>query len=311
MLAAAAPKGLLVARDELAGWLRGMTNYNDSGRAFWLECYGGRPYSVDRQKNPEPIRIPRLAVSVTGGTQPEKLAELFRDADDGLLARFLWFWPATRRFRLARAAPATDWAIAALDRLRCLETAVAPKPGDPQPPVFVRLVDNALPMLESFGQEMQDNLENASGLMRSTFGKARGTALRLALVLEFLWWCGGAAAEPPPTRISVEAFAAATRLVRDYFGPMAERCFGDAAIPKEDRDAGALARWIIKTGATEVHVRQLQREVRLPGLRDATAIKAAAEVLEHAGWLTAPTIGKGEARKVAYRVNPRVHAAPR
>ena len=70
LLATAAPKGLLVARDEFAGWLLGMNAYNDAGRAFWIEAYGGRPYRVERQKHPEPITVPHLAVAVSGGTQP-------------------------------------------------------------------------------------------------------------------------------------------------------------------------------------------------------------------------------------------------
>jgi hypothetical protein len=34
LLATAAPKGLLVTRDELIGWIAGMTAYNESGRPF-------------------------------------------------------------------------------------------------------------------------------------------------------------------------------------------------------------------------------------------------------------------------------------
>src|ERR1700732_3334558 len=37
LLGTAAPKGLLVTRDELAGWFLGMNAYNDAGRAFWVE----------------------------------------------------------------------------------------------------------------------------------------------------------------------------------------------------------------------------------------------------------------------------------
>ena len=43
ILARAAPKGLLMVRDELAGWLLGMNRFNAGARAFWLEAYGGRP----------------------------------------------------------------------------------------------------------------------------------------------------------------------------------------------------------------------------------------------------------------------------
>ena len=54
LLANAAPKGLLVVRDEMVGWLAGMNQYHDAGRAFWIEAYGGRP-RVERQKHPPPI----------------------------------------------------------------------------------------------------------------------------------------------------------------------------------------------------------------------------------------------------------------
>jgi hypothetical protein len=70
LLAGAASKGLLIVRDELSGWLTRMNNYNNAGRSFWIEAYGGRPYRVERVKHPEPIVIPRLAVAVSGGTQP-------------------------------------------------------------------------------------------------------------------------------------------------------------------------------------------------------------------------------------------------
>jgi hypothetical protein len=90
LLATAAPKGLLIVRDELAGWIVGMSAYNDAGRQFWLEAHGGRPYRVERQKNPKPIEVPRLVAAVYGGAQPDRLALLMRGPDDGLLARFLW-----------------------------------------------------------------------------------------------------------------------------------------------------------------------------------------------------------------------------
>jgi hypothetical protein len=100
-----APKGLLIVRDELAGWIEGMTNYNDAGRQFWLEAYGGRPYRVERQKLAEPIIVPRLGVAVSGGIQPEKLAALMRGPDDGLLARILWLWPDPIPFEISRHRP--------------------------------------------------------------------------------------------------------------------------------------------------------------------------------------------------------------
>ena len=110
----------------------------------------------------------------------------------------------------------------------------------------------------------------------------------------------------PPDSISEEAFAAAATLVGEYFMPMAERVFGDAGATDVERNAATLARWILKERPNEVHVRRLLREVRLPGLRSAEQIKAAAKVLVDADWLRAPVIGFGAQSKVVYAVNPRL-----
>ena len=288
LLATAAPKGLLICRDELSGWVDGMNAYNDAGRSFWVEAYGGRPYRVERQKHPEPIIISRLAVAVYGSTQPDKLANLMRDADDGLLARMLWAWPESVPFRLGRTAPGAQWAIDTLDRLRELDLA----PGEPPQPIMVTLVDDALPMIEEFGRQMQERQAASGGLLRSALGKARGHALRLALNLEMLWWCGEEGMAPPPSGISARAVAAAAHLVEDYFVPMAERVYGDAAVLPADRNAATLARWILRDHPAEVHVRHVQRKVRLPGLKSAAEIHAAADVLVEADWLMGPEFGR-------------------
>jgi hypothetical protein len=309
LLATSAPKGLLLVRDELMGWLAGLNQYNDAGRAFWLEAYGGRPYRLERQKHPEPIVVPHNTVAVTGGTQPDKLAEVMRAADDGFLSRICWFWPDAIPFRLGRAAPGIDWATTALDRLRLLELAPPTAATDAPHPIMLRLDPTVLPELEEFGQDMQERQASAGGLMRSALGKARGLALRLALVLEHLWWCAREGYDPPPAVISKCAFLAAAHLVSDYFMPMAERVYGDAAATPEDRHAATLARWIIKTRAREVHVRRLQREVRLPGLTTAEAIHAAARALIDAGWLTDASkmhVNYQQRGRAVYAVNPRV-----
>jgi hypothetical protein len=132
--------------------------------------------------------------------------------------------------------------------------------------------------------------------------------LRLALNLEFLWWCGEAGMAPPPKTISPRAFAAAALLVSDYFILMAERVYGDAAATIAERNAATLARWIHKTRAAEVHVRHLQREVRLPGLKKADDIRAATDVLIEADWLRSPAPGTefGQRGRIAYVINPRL-----
>lgn len=309
LLAGAAPKGILMARDELAGFLLGMNAYNDGARAFWLEAYGGRPFRVDRVKHPQPILVPHLVVAWHGGIQPSRLAQVIQEVDDGLLARFCWFWPDPVPFRLARAVPNIDFAVDAFDCLRKLEMTQPIEPGLPNKPMIVALTENGRALMEQFGREMQVRQETAGGLFVSALGKARGLALRLALVIEYLWWAGGGTGREPNS-ISDAAFLAAAALVGNYLMPMAERMYGDASATRATKNAATLARWIIKHRPPEVHVRTLQREVRLPGLGEAESIHEACNALIEAGWLYAPPRGGRDGRaRAAYAVRPEVWAA--
>lgn len=276
VLLSSALKGLLIVRDELAGWLGSMNQYHDAGRAFWIEAYGGRPYRVERQKYAMPIEVPRLVVAAYGGTQPEKLAALLNEADDGLFSRVAWAWPEPIPFRLGRRAPQAEWAISAFDRLRQLDLGPPAIPGESPRPIHVPLLEAACRSLEDFGCTMQQDQTLTSGLLRSAFGKARGLALRLSLVLEMLWWAASEGISAPPTVISEEAFLGAAMLVAEYFMPMAARVYGDAAASETDRKATTVAKWIVKENAKEVYVRHLQREVRLPGLKTADDMHEAA-----------------------------------
>lgn len=306
LAARACPKGPLVVRDELAGWLLGMAAYNDAARPFWLEAWNGAPYRVDRQKHPEPIRIERLAVAVYGGVQPDKLAELTEGADDGLFARIMWCWPDPLPFRLgAKARPA--WAIDALDRLRQLDMHMT-EDGS-MAPVMVALDDAIRPEMEDFGQDMQTRARDAGKLLGSAYAKARGQALRLSLVLEYLWWSGADTKAPPPATVGLAAFRGAARLMDEYCLPNAQRAYAADGITAKDRSATRLARWIVQTKAQAIHVRTLQRDVRLPGLDNAEAIHAAAAALIEADWLKPPEKGKGFGQRgtLTYPVNPAVH----
>jgi hypothetical protein len=177
---------------------------------------------------------------------------------------------------------------------------------------MVPLSAEARDMIEEYGREMQQRQAEMGGLLRSASGKARGQALRLALILEYLWWCAMDGMAPPPAEISARAFAAAASLVSDYLLPMAERVYGDAAATERERGAATLARWIMAKRPAELHVRHLQREVWLPGLRTADQIRAAADALVEADWLRPPPsageFGAGRAR-VAYPLNPRLWEA--
>ena len=86
------PNGILVLRDELAGWLSTLQKAGREGdREFFLESWNGfGSYTVDRLSR-DTIHLPALCLSIFGGIQPTKLRDFIvadKFAADGLIQRF-------------------------------------------------------------------------------------------------------------------------------------------------------------------------------------------------------------------------------
>lgn len=95
------PRGLLISRDELAGWLRTLDKPGREGdREFFLESWNGDgSFTVDRIGRGT-VHIDAVTISILGGIQPGKLSRYIRDAigegsgADGMLQRIqLLVWP--------------------------------------------------------------------------------------------------------------------------------------------------------------------------------------------------------------------------
>jgi hypothetical protein len=304
-IVASLPKGVVSAHDELAGWLLNLNRYSGAGtdRPFWLEAYMGNSYRVDRQKLDEPLRIPHLSVSIFGTIQPEKLAEALRGADDGLSSRFLWSWPEPLPFHRPERGADIQAGAAALTCLADLTLTENENGGID--PVVLPLDPDAADVIYKYIGTLGRREKASSGLLKSTVGKARGHAVRIAMVLEYLWWCGGSG--PEPTSISKHAVEQAVLLMEEYFLPMAERVFGDAAIPIEERNARTLADWIRRTRPETINVSKVRDEARLDGLRESTDVKNAFRFLVEAGWLSPPTkTGRPGRPAGTYTVNPKL-----
>jgi hypothetical protein len=307
------PRGLLMNRDELAGWLASFDRYNAGGseRALWLEGTGGRPFTVDRVKNAgKPIIIPRLCVGALGGIQPDRLSTLlFSGDDDGLASRLLMTWPNPIPPARPRRFADHDAAARALRRLVGLSPATGE--GGEERPVVASLSSDGAALFQEWRTANYSAIQAASGRLAGHLGKMPGLVLRMALVLEFLWWSWDAST-PPPVSVSERFVAAAAALANDYFAPMAERAYGDAALPEAERSAATVGRWILKSVPSVVNARDLRREVRLPGLREAKKVESALETLVDAGWLRPAPARNGDGagrRRADYAVNPRVCGA--
>lgn len=94
------PRGLLLERDELPGWLARMSREEFQGeRAFYLEAFNGDGQFTYDRIGRGTVHIENCTLSVIGGAQPSKIAHLVRGAltgenDDGLVQRLqLAAWP--------------------------------------------------------------------------------------------------------------------------------------------------------------------------------------------------------------------------
>lgn len=89
------PNGLLLNRDELIGWIRGLDKEDASNdRAFYLESFNGNGSYIYDRIGRGTVKIESTTLSVIGGIQPSKLAPYVASAlgltgnDDGFIQRF-------------------------------------------------------------------------------------------------------------------------------------------------------------------------------------------------------------------------------
>jgi hypothetical protein len=302
------PQGTLHFRDELAGWLQSFDRYSPGGREFWIEAYGGRPFVIDRKGTKEPLAIPFNGVTVLGGIQPAKLAGALLDCpDDGLTARFLWAWPDKVPFRRPQRLADLATLEAAYRRLEGLTW--AQDADGRQTPVVVPLSAHAANVFERWQADNSAIDDDAASLFKSFVGKMDGTVLRLALISELVRWAFDGGNEP--AEISLDSLVAAAGFVDDYAKPMAQRVYGDAALPAAERNAGLLARYIRKNGFASINKRDLKRsphKSHLAALRQASAMDAAIAHLVDGGWLLGIDDAAAQGRpRGDYLVNPAVH----
>ena len=278
------PQGLLNAHDEVAGWLGNFERYSGDARAFWLQSWTGAQWTVDRKgRAAGPLILPFTGVSVLGGIQPDKLASVMLSGDDdGMAARFAYFWPDKVPFRRPRQLADKGRLDRLLRRLAGLAWAADQHGG----PVAMRLPLDAAgaDMFERWKQETSAT-DEAGTLYKGWEGKAGALVLRVALTIEHLLWADGDLPDPPRV-VSVATLASVIDFVEDYAKPMALRVFGDAALRPVDRNAATLARYIRKNGLATINARVVRRgPPKLPGLGEVPALNEAIALLVDADWL--------------------------
>jgi hypothetical protein len=310
-IAAQQSKGLLLVRDELAGWLGSFDRYTSgrgADRAFFLEAFGARSYVSDRVGNTAgPIAVKRNAISILGTIQPDRLqAALLSGCQDGLAARFLLAYPAPIERRRPRSTPDNLAALWRLRRLRDLELC-AQEDGKSYEPLELPLSSSAAARFEDWWR--LNGSHDIGGQLSAWRGKADGWVLRIALVLEHLWWSAEEAEQPRPRSVSERAVEAAILILETYFWPMAIRCFGASGLGEKYANAVHLATYLADKRPHRINARTLYKSAAVKGIKTAAAANDACELLSQLGWVRpnrsrqGPSVGR---QSNDFEVNPAV-----
>ena len=253
------PRGLLVIRDELAGWLH-FDRYSANGRggeaAKWLEMHGGRALVVDR-KTSGTIYVPQAAASVIGGIQPGILARYVgqEHRDNGLLARLLLTMPPRRpkRWTEADIDPMAEAAIANIFEYLHRLTPASDAEGEPRP-LIVPLTPEGKRAWIAFYNEHNEQQAGLTGDLAAAWSKLEGYAARFALVHHLIREAVGGDVGAGINAVSI---AAGVKLSR-WFAHEARRVYAMLAEDEDTRDRRRLVELIEHRGG-EVSVRDWQR----------------------------------------------------
>lgn len=223
------PRGVLLERDELVGWVKSMDQYKAGGkggeRQIWLSTWSNRPVSVDRKaQEGQPLSVLRPFVGVLGSIQPTVLSELAEGREDGMLERFLFAYPKPLNalWTEDEISEAAEVGYADLhNRLRNLHLPTD-ELGDPieKPVAFSPEAKQAF--IDSYNVHRQEMAApDFPSYLRSPWSKLEAYLVRLTLIVAACRFVEDGA----PERIEDGDVLRAVALL-DYFKNQARRVFG-------------------------------------------------------------------------------------
>ena len=255
------PRGLLLARDELAAWFGSFDKYSGgkagSDAAKWLELHGGRSLMIDRKTGiPKTLFVPLAAVSVTGSIQPAVLRRALTSEhrESGLAARLLFCSPprSPKRWTEDEIDPQTE---AAMDRLfEDLHTLQhEADESDGKKALLVRMTPAAKRRFVAFVNDHGREHHELSGELAAAWSKLESYAARLALVHHVC--CHS---EDPHNLEADESSIEAGITLSRWFAHEARRLYESLAETDEDRERRELVELIGRKGG-RMTARELMR----------------------------------------------------
>jgi hypothetical protein len=308
------PRGLLIFRDELSGWLQTLEKAGREGeREFYLEAWNGTgSFSVDRIGRGL-VRIPALTLTICGSIQPGKLKRYIAEAigegagADGLLQRVqLLVWPDESAFPVWGAS--TEWgnkeakhrAWNVYKRLSEIELPNSDDEESNQIPAL-HFTPEAQVLHTAWRSELEHRLRTETvdtPAFESHISKYRSLAPALALVYYLAELEAGEVIGNVPVEPLKQALA-----MCDFLEMHARKVFAPELNPGLE-SAYALSRKIqngtVHDGDT---VREIYRH-GWTGLAESQDAFAAVEVLERYGWVRLEREGTGGRTKESLSLHP-------
>lgn len=271
------PRGVLLARDELAGWLGGFDAYRNgrgADAAHWLEFHRGGTLAVDRKTGDKrTIHVRRAAVSVCGTIQPGTLARglTAEHFDSGLAARLLLAQPPEIVRTWSDRTPARH-VIAAYEGI-VGELARLDFDADGEPGALPLAAGAQAPWVAWYNAHARRQAEAGDDARAAALAKIEAYAARFGLISALV-------ADPAAREVSADALARGIALA-DWFAGESDRVYGLLAESDEARELRKLVEWVRRQGADGVTARDLmsanraayptaeQADAALQGLADA------------------------------------------
>ncbi|HEX5731676.1 MAG TPA: DUF3987 domain-containing protein [Blastocatellia bacterium] len=312
------PRGLLLFRDEIVGWLRTLDREGHEGdRAFYLEAWNGQgSFTYDRIGRGT-LHIQTVTLSVLGGIQPGPLSAYLRatlsggQGDDGLLQRLqLMVYPdVSEHWRNVDRYPNTVSKNQAfevfkkLDRLDAAQLgAHIPDEADAIP--YLRFDEKAQELFDSWHEELELYLRSGRiehPALEAHLSKYRSLMPSLALLFHLIDRADG---RTDQDAVSLDAAAKAAAWC-SYLLEHAKRVYG-MAINAAAHLAKSLAEHIRQGDLPDPFTARDVYRKHWTGLTNAKEAAEPLELLADLQWVRPVEIKTGGRSTTHYLINPKV-----
>lgn len=302
LMAKHTPRGALVYRDELTGWLSSMDAYKNGGgkdRAAWLEAYNGGTMAIDRVSRGSTF-VENWSACILGGIQPSVIHEYAKVTNhDGMLQRFIIVF--------ARSAGEGVDRNPNMDAKHAYESMVERVAAATPCGEVVKLSEDAHEVREALWAKLTQLVRlHPNPYLVAALGKWKGTFTRLLLTFHASD-CAERGAHPTGELVKWQTAANVASLMWNCLLPHAVKFYQE--LDDAEDKARLVARLLLARGWERFTVkRDLDRYLSTSRGWKPWELDETMQRLESFGWLQ-PIAGKVNERGTpsAYAVNPLAH----